>query len=242
MPMIAALIHDLLITLGIYAITGREVTSATVAAVLTVLGYSLYDTIIVFDRVRENTPLLRKNSFAQIVNVSLWETLTRSINTSLITLVPILSLLLFGGSTLKDFAFALLIGIASGAYSSIFVAAPLLSMWKESEPEYKKRKGALAPVQKATLGLVDVPGAHHHKARTLDPTGLATVPEAEPVADDGVEAEPEPAEVGAGARSGASDGELSDSERAARDAARRRRQQRRGKGGGGGSRPPHRAR
>ena len=98
------------------------------AAVLTVLGYSLYDTIIVFDRVRENTPLLRKNTFAQIVNVSVWETLTRSINTSLITLVPILCLLLFGGATLKDFAFALLIGIASGAYSSIFIAAPLLAM------------------------------------------------------------------------------------------------------------------
>jgi hypothetical protein len=89
--------------------------------------------------VRENTPLLRKNSFAQIVNVSIWETLTRSLNTSMITLFPIATLLVFGGSTLKDFAFALLIGIASGAYSSIFIAAPLLTVWKEREPEYARR-------------------------------------------------------------------------------------------------------
>ncbi len=156
LPMIMALLHDVLITVGIYSLTGREVTSATVAAVLTVLGYSLYDTIIVFDRVRENTPLLRKNSYAQIVNVSLWETLTRSINTTLITLVPMLCLLLFGGATLKDFAFALLIGIASGAYSSLFVASPLLSLWKESEPEYKRRAKAAEPIHKATLG-EDIP-------------------------------------------------------------------------------------
>ena len=94
LPMIVALIHDVVITVGVYSLTGREVTSSTFAAVLTVLGYSLYDTIIVFDRVRENTPLLRKNSFTQIVNVSVWETLTRSINTTLITVVPILCLLL----------------------------------------------------------------------------------------------------------------------------------------------------
>ena len=89
LPTIVALFHDVIITIGVYSLTGRVVTAATVAAVLTVLGYSLYDTIIVFDRVRENTPLLRKNSFAQIVNVSIWETLTRSLNTSLITLFPI---------------------------------------------------------------------------------------------------------------------------------------------------------
>ena len=152
LPAIIALLHDVLITVGVYSLTGREVTSATVAAVLTVLGYSLYDTIIVFDRVRENTPLLRKNSYAQIVNVSLWETLTRSINTTLITVVPLLALLLFGGATLKDFAFALLIGIISGAYSSLFVASPLLSLWKESEPEYKRRAKAAEPIHKATLG------------------------------------------------------------------------------------------
>ena len=127
-PMIVALIHDLMITVGVYSLSDREVSSATVAAVLTVLGYSLYDTIIIFDRVRENEAHLRKHTYDEIVNISLWETLTRSLNTSFITLLPILSLFIFGGETLQDFAFALLIGIASGAYSSFFIAAPLLAL------------------------------------------------------------------------------------------------------------------
>ena len=139
-PAIVALIHDILITVGIYALLGREVTTATVAAVLTVLGYSIYDTIIIFDRIRENIPLMKRGSFKQITNVSLWETIPRSLATTFITLLPILSLLIFGGATLNDFAFALLIGIASGAYSSIFVAAPLLDWIKEREPEYARRK------------------------------------------------------------------------------------------------------
>jgi SecD/SecF fusion protein len=139
-PVIAAMIHDVLITVGIYSLTGREVTSSTVAAVLTVLGYSIYDTIIIFDRIRENVPLMRRASFATITNVSLWETIRRSLATTFITLLPVLSLLFFGGATLKDFAFALLIGITSGAYSSIFVAAPLLTIAKEREPEYARRK------------------------------------------------------------------------------------------------------
>jgi SecD/SecF fusion protein len=141
LPTIAALIHDLLVTVGVYSITGREVTSATVAAVLTILGYSLYDTIIVFDRVRENERVLRKHSIQQIVNISLWETMTRSLNTSFITLLPLLSLFFFGGATLKDFAFALLIGIVSGAYSSFFIASPLLVMLKLREPDYARRTG-----------------------------------------------------------------------------------------------------
>ena len=140
MPAIVALIHDILITVGIYALLGREVTTATVAAVLTVLGYSIYDTIIIFDRIRENIPLMKRGSFRQITNVSLWETIPRSLATTFITLLPIVSLLVFGGATLNDFAFALLIGIASGAYSSIFVAAPLLDWIKEREPEYARRK------------------------------------------------------------------------------------------------------
>ena len=139
-PAIVALMHDILITVGIYALLGREVTTATVAAVLTVLGYSIYDTIIIFDRIRENIPLMKRGSFRQITNVSLWETIPRSLATTFITLLPILSLLIFGGATLNDFAFALLIGIASGAYSSIFVAAPLLDWLKEREPEYARRK------------------------------------------------------------------------------------------------------
>jgi len=140
-PVIVAMLHDVVITVGIYSLTGREVTAATVAAVLTVLGYSIYDTIIIFDRIRENVPIMRRASFATIANVSLWETIRRSLATTFITLLPVLSLLLFGGATLKDFAFALLIGITSGAYSSIFVAAPLVTLWKEREPEYARRKG-----------------------------------------------------------------------------------------------------
>ena len=126
-PVIVALIHDVVITVGVYSLTGREVTESTVAAVLTVLGYSIYDTIIIFDRIRENIPIMRRASFATIANVSLWETIRRSLATTFITLLPVLALFFFGGSTLKDFAFALLVGVTSGAYSSIFIAAPLLT-------------------------------------------------------------------------------------------------------------------
>ena len=153
-PVIVALAHDVIITVGVYALVGREVTTSTVAAVLTVLGYSIYDTIIIFDRIRENVPLMKRGSYRQIVNISLWETIPRSLATTFITLLPILSLMIFGGDTLKDFAFALLIGIASGAYSSIFVAAPLLSLIKEREPEYARRK------HEDVTGVESVGGAH----------------------------------------------------------------------------------
>jgi SecD/SecF fusion protein len=140
-PVIAAMLHDVLITVGVYSVTGREVTESTVAAVLTVLGYSIYDTIIIFDRIRENIPIMRRASFATIANVSLWETIRRSIATTFITLLPVGALFFFGGSTLKDFAFALLIGVTAGAYSSIFIASPLVTIWKEREPDYARRKG-----------------------------------------------------------------------------------------------------
>ncbi len=143
-PVVLAMVHDVLITVGVYSVTGREVTTSTVAAVLTVLGYSIYDTIIIFDRIRENIPLMRRAPFATIANISLWETIRRSLATTFITLLPVASLLFFGGDTLKDFAFALLVGVASGAYSSIFIAAPLLTMWKEREPEYARRIGEVA--------------------------------------------------------------------------------------------------
>jgi SecD/SecF fusion protein len=139
-PVLIALMHDLLITAGVYALTGREVTVDTVAALLTILGYSLYDTIIVFDRVRENIPRMPRAAFSQIVNRSMSEVLTRSIATTSCTLLPIIALLLFGGSTLQDFAFALLIGVASGAYSSIFIASPVLTHWKERESVYRHRR------------------------------------------------------------------------------------------------------
>ena len=143
-PVLIALMHDLLITSGVYALTGREVTASTVAALLTILGYSLYDTIIVFDRVRENVQKMQNAAFSQIVNRSMAEVLTRSLATSLCTLLPIVALLTFGGSTLKDFAFALLVGVASGAYSSIFIASPVLTHWKEREPVYRRRRARIA--------------------------------------------------------------------------------------------------
>ncbi len=143
-PVLIALAHDLLITAGVYALTGRQVTDSTVAALLTILGYSIYDTIIVFDRVRENVKRMQNAAFSQIVNRSMSEVLTRSLATSFCTLLPVLALLLFGGSTLKDFAFALLVGVASGAYSSIFIASPVLTHWKERELVYRRRRARIA--------------------------------------------------------------------------------------------------
>jgi SecD/SecF fusion protein len=146
---LVALGHDLLIAIGIYALTGREVSTATVAALLTILGYSMYDTIIIFDRIRENVPLMRRASMRVIGNVSLWEVIPRSLATTFITLLPVACLYFFGGDTLKDFAFALLVGIGAGAYSSIFLAAPLLAMLKDREPDFARRRddlGALAGV------------------------------------------------------------------------------------------------
>ncbi|MGI9188444.1 MAG: protein translocase subunit SecF, partial [Gaiellales bacterium] len=167
-PMIVALLHDLVIAIGVYAISGREVTSATIAALLTILGYSLYDTIIVFDRVRENEKVLRRQTYDQIVNISLWETATRSLNTSFATLLPILALFFFGGATLQDFAFALIVGIAVGAYSSFFVASPLLSVLKSGEPEYRGRKGT-TELPAFMLGKAGVERQKESMADDIDP-------------------------------------------------------------------------
>src|SRR5918998_534026 len=139
-PILIALAHDLLITAGVYALADREVTTSTVAALLTIMGYSLYDTIIVFDRIRENVPRMPRATFSQIANRSMSEVLTRSLATSFTVLMPVGALLLFGGETLKDFAFALLVGVASGAYSSIFIATPVLVEWKEREQVYMRRR------------------------------------------------------------------------------------------------------
>jgi SecD/SecF fusion protein len=142
-PVLIALVHDILLTAGVYSLSDREVTSATVAAFLTILGYSMYDTIIVFDRIRENEPRLPRAAFSQIVNRSMSEVLTRSLITGLSTVFLIGVLLIFGGETLKDFAFAMLVGVASGTYSSIFIAAPVLTAWKEREPSYRARHARL---------------------------------------------------------------------------------------------------
>ncbi|MDX6691167.1 MAG: SecD/SecF fusion protein [Solirubrobacteraceae bacterium] len=143
-PVLIALMHDILITTGVYALLGQEVTTATVAALLTVLGFSLYDTIIVFDRIRENVPRMPRAAFTQIVNRSMSEVVVRSLATSFCSILPVLSLLLFGGQTLRDFAFALLVGTISGTYSSIFIAGPVLNAWKEREPVYRRRHARIA--------------------------------------------------------------------------------------------------
>ncbi len=139
LPILRTIVNDGVIALGIYSLSGREVSAATVAAFLTIIGYSIYDTIIIFDRVRENLPLMRRSSIKDIINTSLWETVRRSIATTLITLLPVAALYLWGGAVLQDFAFAILIGISISAFSTIFIAAPFLAVLLERAPEYKGR-------------------------------------------------------------------------------------------------------
>lgn len=147
---LAALFHDLLITAGIYSLARFEVTPATVIAILTILGYSLYDTVVVFDKITENVhDLATKHTFTEIANLSTNQVLMRSVNTSLTSLLPVGSLLfigsyLLGAATLREFALALFIGIAAGTYSSIFVATPLLTVWKEQEPEWQRMQRRVA--------------------------------------------------------------------------------------------------
>ena len=142
-PILRTIVNDGLIAIGVYSISGREVTAATVAAFLTIIGYSIYDTIIIFDRVRENLQLMKRSTVGHIINVSLWETIPRSLATTFITLLPVGVMFFFGGDTLKDFAFAILIGIGVSAFSTIFIAAPFLSVLMEHSPEYRGRAGVV---------------------------------------------------------------------------------------------------
>jgi preprotein translocase subunit SecF len=147
-----AVVHDIAVTVGIYSISGFEVTPATIIAFLTILGYSLYDTIVVFDKVEENTRGLAASgrlTYEDTVNLSMNQVLMRSINTSLVAVMPILSILLvgayvLGATTLEDFGLALFIGLMTGAYSSIFIASPLLAILKEREPRYAAIRQRLA--------------------------------------------------------------------------------------------------
>jgi preprotein translocase subunit SecF len=142
---IVALVHDLVLTVGIYALVGFEVTPASVIGFLTILGYSLYDTVVVFDKVRENTEHVlasTKRTYAEAANLAVNQTLVRSINTSVVALLPVASILfigafILGAGTLKDIALALFIGIAAGTYSSVFIATPMLVHLREREPEIK---------------------------------------------------------------------------------------------------------
>ena len=155
---LAALFHDLIITSGLFAAFGFTVTPATVIALLTILGYSLYDTVVVFDKVTENVELMHdRYTYTEIVNTSMNQVLMRSINTSLTSLIPVGSLLFvgsfaFGAETLREFALALFIGIALGTYSSIFVAAPFLALWKEREPEWQTAAKRATRKRKAGSG------------------------------------------------------------------------------------------
>jgi preprotein translocase subunit SecF len=155
---IVALLHDLLITAGVYSIAGFEVTPATVVALLTILGYSLYDTVVVFDKVEEQmTTLGDRMTISEIVNRSTNLVLSRSIMTSLTSLVPVGSILfvgafIFGATSLRDFALALFVGITVGTYSSIFVATPLLAAWKEREDEWVSRRRRLEAKSAETRG------------------------------------------------------------------------------------------
>ncbi|MBW3615064.1 MAG: protein translocase subunit SecF [Actinobacteria bacterium] len=141
---LAALFHDILVTVGVYSLSGFEVTPATVVAFLTILGYSLYDTIVVFDKVEENTKGLAASgrmTYADVVNLSMNQVLMRSLNTSLVAILPIFSVLvvgafILGATTLQDFGLALLIGLLTGAYSSLYIASPVLAILKEREPRY----------------------------------------------------------------------------------------------------------
>ena len=178
---ILAVIHDILLTVGVYAVTGFQVVPATVIAFLTILGFSLYDTVVVFDKVGENTPTVgtdRADTYSKMVNRSLNQVLMRSLNTSFVAVLPVASLVfvgsgLFGATALKDFAVALFVGLATGAYSSIFVAAPILAWLKEREPRYRAvRERALA--QEARLGRDPAPGPA--PMPTPEPVAASPVP------------------------------------------------------------------
>jgi len=131
---VAALVHDAAITLGIFSLTGMEISSPFIAAILTIVGYSLNDTIVVLDRIRENWKNLRTQGIAGLLNSSINQTLSRTINTSLTTLLPVIALFIWGGEVLRSFSFALLVGVLVGTYSSIFVASALLAEWWEKAP------------------------------------------------------------------------------------------------------------
>ena len=138
MGAIVALIHDVTITIGFFALTDREISLAIIAALLTIVGYSLNDTIIVFDRIRENLKRYKKREIGEVINSSINETLSRTILTSGTTLIVVVALFVFGGGVIHDFAFAMLVGIAVGTYSSIYVASPILLAWEGKQNVNKK--------------------------------------------------------------------------------------------------------
>jgi preprotein translocase subunit SecF len=164
---LAAVVHDIFVTIGVYALTGLEVTPASVVAFLTILGFSLYDTVVVFDRVDENAKALAhtgRATYSDVVTLSMNQTLMRSLNTSLVAVLPILSVLvigtfILGATTLRDFGMALLIGLITGAYSSVFIASPVLALLKEREPRYRQLRARLEQRGGTGIGLLTPAGA-----------------------------------------------------------------------------------
>jgi preprotein translocase subunit SecF len=186
---ILAMLHDVLISVGIYSIIGFEVTPATVVAFLTILGFSLYDTIVVFDKVKDNIEKFgpSRTSMADITNVSMNQVLMRSLNTSLAAVLPVLSLLVlgsgvFGAIALREFAIALLVGLITGSYSSIYIASPLLSIFKQRESRYKNLKGAHATGAELAHMVISggAAGAKSVRRQTADSEDSATVPHSSP--------------------------------------------------------------
>jgi preprotein translocase subunit SecF len=192
---VTALMHDLVITVGIYALVGFEVTPASVIGFLTILGYSLYDTVVVFDKVRENTHGITaqtKQTYSEAANLAVNQTLVRSINTSVVALLPVGSILfigafLLGAGTLKDLSLALFVGIATGTYSSVFIAPPLLADLREREPEMiALRKRVLARRQNPTAGPAARPARGQRGPRAAGGTAVLDRPVADGVVADDV--------------------------------------------------------
>ena len=186
-----AMIHDLLVTVGIYAIFGFQVTPDTVIAILTILGYSLYDTVVVFDRIRDNTKPFAASgrmTYSAMVNLSMNQTLARSINTSMVAILPVLAVLLvgaelLGATTLQNYGVALTVGLLSGAYSSIFIASPLLAIMKEREDKYRVIRQRLTSKGQRGLELSPQAAARMSMAAPAartGSTGRATTPRAAP--------------------------------------------------------------
>jgi preprotein translocase subunit SecF len=212
---IVAVVHDIIVTAGVYALTGFEVSPATVVAFLTILGFSLYDTVVVFDKIKENAATLgtvRGDTYSLMVNRSMNQVLMRSLNTSLVALLPVASLLvvgsgLFGAVALRDFALALFIGLLTGAYSSIFVATPIVAKLKEREPRYRAlRERSLATTARAGARTPE-PEAEPVAEPVAAPAGPAVASPATSKAPDGPKApepgpspppKPAPAATGAG--------------------------------------------
>ena len=180
---IVAMLHDVLISIGVYSVLRFEVTPATVVAFLTILGFSLYDTIVVFDKVKDNAERFSgaRMPYADVVNVSMNQVLMRSINTTIAAVLPVLSLLILGAgvlgaTTLREFSLALLVGLITGSYSSIFIASPLLAMLKEREPRYRMYRGSHATgAELERLVLGGSPAARRDAARLRSETAADEV-------------------------------------------------------------------